>query len=296
MIAGVLDTTNTGVGPNPASAPLTTAAVKNVLASAADAIWNSAAPSISTQPQKAARLYSLASSAASALIPSTVPNSVENLDALATSLTNPYYQSATAVQLQTMLLNIRTAAGVAANTLNYGAIAQGALRNPGNRTGAGYAAINAGLANDPYVADLVSAYIAFTTPAAVNTLGALDPVAVAAAGALKFPGSAGTIAVYQLDNTPGLTNALAKDIVNRSVGANQTGATGVAAAVVGHGLGAFPPLTPGDITSAVITAAPISSAGAIARQVLSTAGAGVSLNVTQVAGEAIKAAADISPR
>lgn len=270
---------------SPAAAALQPAGVNLMISDAINGIIFSSVLSAATVPQKTALILGLASTAVTS---ATMNGSPANLDAATQALT---YQTAYVNLLDTTATGVigRIKAGVVANAINYGAIAQGVLRNTAYRNGADYIRIKAALSTT-YTTDFVNAFSLFVAPATASSLvvPGSNEAAVAAAGALKFPFSAGPIVRDVLTTSfPG--SSVVRDILNRATGAYQAGAASIATAAVGFG-GA----TPEDIAYGAITGGPIASAGAIAKAVINTAGL-TNANATAIGDSAIRAAASVSP-
>ena len=273
---------------SPPVAQLLSGGVTNVVNNAVGELFNSSAPSAATPAARGTLIYNLAT-----LVVPSVAGSSSNLDAAATALTGAGYQAPGVVTLQNMVLTIRNAAGGGAITdVSAGAIAQGALRNSGNVNGAGYVAIKAGLPGNAYATNLVDSYSNFSSAANASVRAATDPdpVAVAAAGALKFPASAPQITKDVLNAVP-LSAGDVQKVVGRAVGAIQSAAAAIAGAAV---TAVGPNVNAGNVTYGAVFSAQVGSAGAVARQVLSTA-TFAGTNIQQVANNSIQAAADASP-
>ena len=273
---------------SPPAAQLLPGGVTNVVTNAVGELFNSSAPSAATPAARGTLIYNLAT-----LVVPSVAGSSANLDAAAAALTAAGYQAPGVVTLQNMVLTIRNAAGGGAITdVSAGAIAQGALRNSGNVNGAGYVAIKAGLPGNAYATNLVDSYSNFSSAAnaTVRATTDPDPVAVAAAGALKFPASAPQITKDVLNAVP-LSAGDVQKVVGRAVGAVQSAAAAIAGAAV---TAVGPNVNAGNVTYGAVFSAQVGSAGAVARQVLSTA-TFAGTNIQQVANNSIQAAADASP-
>ena len=273
---------------SPPAAQLLPSGVTNVVTNAVGELFNSSAPSAATPAARGTLIYNLAT-----LVVPSVAGSSANLDAAAAALTAAGYQAPGVVTLQNMVLTIRNAAGGGAITdVSAGAIAQGALRNSGNVNGAGYVAIKAGLPGNAYATNLVDSYSNFSSAAnaTVRATTDPDPVAVAAAGALKFPASAPQITKDVLNAVP-LSAGDVQKVVGRAVGAIQSAAAAIAGAAV---TAVGPNVNAGNVTYGAVFSAQVGSAGAVARQVLSTA-TFAGTNIQQVANNSIQAAADASP-
>ena len=271
---------------NPPVAQLSPTGVTAVFNNAVSELFNSTAPSAATPAARGTLIYNLAT-----LVVPSVAGSPSNLDAAAAALTGGGYQAPGVVTLQNMVLTIRNAAGVITD-VTAGAIAQGALRNSANVNGAGYVAIKAGLPGNAYATNLVDSYSNFSSAAnaTVRATTDPDPVAVAAAGALKFPASAPQITKDVLNAVP-LSAGDVQKVVGRAVGAIQSAAAAIAGAAV---TAVGPNVNAGNVTYGAVFSAQVGSAGAVARQVLSTA-TFAGTNIQQVANNSIQAAADASP-
>lgn len=269
---------------SPAAAALQPVGVNAMITDAINGIIFSVVPSAATGPQKTALILGLASTAVTS---TTLQGSPANLDAATQALT---YQTAYVNLADTGVNGVigRIKAGVVANDINYGAIAQGVLRNTAYRNGTDYGRIKTALSTT-YTTDFVNAFSLFVAPITASSLVVSgNEAAVAAAGALKFPASAGSIVRDVLTTSfPG--SSVVRDILNRATGAYQAGAASIATAAVGFG-GA----TPEDIAYGAITGGPIASAGAIAKTVINTAGL-TNANATAIGDSAIRAAVSVSP-
>jgi len=257
------------------------AAVSGLLLDATAAIVWSTVPNAATVALKKTLISGVATSAGSS---TTVNSSPANLDFATYGLT--FYSAY--VDLPVVITNLK--AGVAVSDVNYGAIAQGILRNGPYRNAVMYTAIKTGLST-PYTDDLVDSFNTFNTTnaAAAGGLAATyDPAAVVAAGVVRYQASAGQIVRDVLTAATPVPSDV-RDILNRATGAYQAGAAATAAAAVGFG-GA----TPEDIAFGAITGAQIGSAGGIARTVIQTAGL-TNANATAIGNSAIEAAAAASP-
>ncbi len=259
-------------------ATVSSASIYNVVANAATAV----AGSVALIP-KAAILTSIASTMGA---DGAVMSVTANLDALTNALTTTGLQ--THVTLNSMVSAIRTAVGVPTSAKD-GAIAQGALRVIGNRTGVGYTAIKSGLGNTTYVNNLVDSFSLLSAGNANAGLlaGSYAPDAVAAAASVKYPAQAGVAVGQILDLGHSAPDNV--KIVTASVNAYQAGAAAIATAAVGRGTA-----TVSDVTSGATLGAQIGAAGAIARAVVIKAGLTVA-NAQDVAASAIAASATIAP-
>ena len=263
---------------NPAPAALQSIGIKTLVADAVSAIAN--APTANAATATPAQKGALISALATTVLP-TISGSPTNIDQASAALlaagVQPY------VMPGSMALTLK--ASVPVSNANYGAIAQGGLRgNPGAS-----AAIRTALST-PYTNDLIDAFNAFALPGNAGTLaGTYDPVAVSAAGATKFPGSAPSI-VKDVLNASGASSTVAQDIIGRGIAAAiGTAPQLIASAAVGAGAA-----TLGDVTRGATLAAPVGSAGAIAKAV-AIAGTLTPATALSVATTAIAAAADASP-
>lgn len=246
-------------------------------------------PATATNALKKVLTEDAASSAVAAIVASPVLNTSVNLDQATFAVTNP----SAIINLNDMLVKIIAAAGAAGDDIKSGAIAQGALRNPANRNPVGYGIIK-GASGNGYKDDVVDAFDAFgltlTALEAQTHAGTYDPAAVAAAGALRFPGSAAVIVKDALiGGVPG-PGAVAQNIVARGVAASQ----GSAVAIATLSAAGFGGALPADIAAGAITGGQIGDAGAIAKAVM----LGIPLtpaNATAIGDAAVAAAAAASP-
>ena len=239
---------------------------------------------------KALQIKSVASAGVLAILtPGSALNRSVNLDYLTSGLTLP---SAT-VDLDDIIATIKLAAG-AITPAQARSIAQGALRNVVNRNSAGYADIKLGLGANSASDDLVDAFAGYSAPTFAVTTGLLanlDPVSVAAAGALKFfPNAAAIVKDVLVVANPG-PGASAQDIVEAAAAAAQ----GKAVDIATLSAAGFGGATAADIAAGAIKGGAIGSAGAIAKAVASNA---ANLNAVQaplIASAAIASAAAVSP-
>lgn len=283
-IGALVNSALTGaVAGTPPSAALGSAGVKSVIYNALNAIGN--APTGNANTANNALKGGLITGLVATVIP-TIAGSPVDLSQATSTLTG--INVTTYVTTSAMVSAIK--GSVVASNLNYGAIAQGALLGLPSAS----AAIKAALGTS-YTNDLIDAYNAFATPASAGGLAlTYDPVAVAAAGGTKFPGSAAAIVKDILSplssNASGL---LAQDIIGRGVAAavGQPAQNIAAAAVGANGL-----VTLSDVVTGATLAAPIGSAGAIARAVAVAplAGGLTPANATSVGNAAIAAAATVA--
>lgn len=283
-IGALVNSALTGaVAGTPPSAALGSTGVKSVIYNALNAIGN--APTGNANTANNALKGGLITGLVATVIP-TIAGSPVDLSQATSTLTG--INVTTYVTTSAMVSVIK--GSVVASNLNYGAIAQGALLGLPSAS----AAIKAALGTS-YTNDLIDAYNAFATPASAGGLAlTYDPVAVAAAGGTKFPGSAAAIVKDILSplssNASGL---LAQDIIGRGVAAAVgQPAQNIAAAAVG----ANALVTLSDVVTGATLAAPIGSAGAIARAVAVAplAGGLTAANATLVGNAAIAAAATVA--
>ncbi len=282
-IGALVNSALTGaVAGTPPAAALGSAGVKSVIYNAINAIGN--APTTNANTANNTSKGNLITNVVTTIIP-TIAGSPVNLSQATSTLTG--INVTTYVTTATMVSAIKNS--VAASSLNYGAIAQGALLGLPSAS----AAIKAAL-NTSYTNDLIDAFNAFATPGNASALAlAYDPVAVAAAGGTKFPGSASSIVKDVLFNS-NASGGQAQDIIGRGIAAAVgQPAQNIAAASVGSN----PFVTLSDVITGATLGAPIGSAGAIARAVAVTplAGGLTPVNATTIGNAAIAAAASASP-
>ena len=242
-----------------------------------------------------ALIEDIAAASVAAILASPALNRPANLDFATQALTIP---SGT-VDLGAMVTKIQVAT-VNMTDIQAGAIAQGALRNIVNRNNLGYSAIKTGLLNNAYSDELVDAFAGYnntssasaSSTASVLLTAGYDPAAVAAAGSLKFGGSADKIVKAVLQGaTPG-PGAIAQNIVARAAAAAQTQASAVAIATTNAG--GFGGATPADIVAGVITGANVGNAGLAAKAVASFPANKTTVKAPLIAAAAIKAAAAVA--
>ena len=269
------------VAGNPPPAALTPDAVSTLATSAIGAI--SGAPVANAATATPALKGALMSGMATTIFP-TLAGSTSNIDKASSAFLANSVQSF--VTAGNMTLTIMGA--LAATEANYGAIAQGGLRTNAPASAAIKAALQTSGATSAYTDVLIDAYATITVATAGVMAGvSAKPAAVVAAGATKFPTGAPQIVKDAL-NATGFAGAAAQTLIARGVAAAfSTLPQNIATAAVGAG-GA----TLVDVTTAVTTAAPIGSAGLIARAVVVAGGLP---NASIVADAAIAAAAAVSP-
>ena len=209
----------------------------------------------------------VASSAIAAIVASSVLNRPVNLDMAAAGVTIP----SASLDLASMLAAVTAAAGGASDSVS-GAIAQGALRNPINRNASSYAVIKAGVGGLGYTNNLVDAFNSFNTGSAANAaaIAALrGQTAAAAAGSLRFPANANTIIRDSLTGNVSGSSATRQATIERGVAAAQTSALTVATTLAA---GVFGGATLTDVTAGCIRGGQISTAGGVAKNVVTAAG------------------------
>jgi hypothetical protein len=266
------------------------AMLNTLLKSAMDAVTtaNPSNPATSSAALRQAINEGVASSAIAAIVASPVLNRPVNLDLATSGVTIP----SASLDLGSMLAAVTTAAGGPSDSVS-GAIAQGALRNPINRNSTSYAVIKAGVGGGTYSNNLVDAFHSFNTGSAANAAAiaaARGQTAAAAAGALRFPANANTIIRDSLTGNVSASSATRQATIERGVAAAQTSALTVATTLAA---GAFGGATLTDVTTGVIRGAQISSAGGIAKNVITAAGL-TPANATTVGTIAIRAAVGVA--
>lgn len=215
-----------------------------------------------TNAAKKLLIEDIGSAAVAAIVAAPALNSAPNLDQATAALTIP---SAT-VNLNDMILKITSAVG-APTTIQLGAIAVGALRNPVNQNPASYLTIKTAVGG-AYATDLVDSFAVFNVGAPGNATGLVtggkDAAAVAAAGSLKFPGSAGAIVKDSLIAAASGVPAVRQNIVARAAASSQSSALAIATA----NAAGFGGATPADIVAGAITGGQIKDAGVISKAVV----------------------------
>ena len=254
-------------------------------------------------------------------------NSIANLDAAAQGLTSPGVLSlGGGTNLTTMLGYIKAAAASALPTPpttsadeRDGAIVQGTIRNGVNAgvytelfaafSGAGNYGHDLAYAHQNYPA----AYSLLATQNRLGDPGGPNAAAITAAGTLKFPGSQTVVAKDVLNtltgpayyNGPVPATAMpgydAESIIKSGVGAAPSNASAIAGSLVLTGGLGGAAVGGANVTAAVvaryaIAAAPVSSAGAIAQQIIIKATLStLAADIKNIGDGAITGAAEASP-
>ncbi|MEI8107898.1 MAG: hypothetical protein WCI46_08780, partial [Verrucomicrobiota bacterium] len=226
----------------------------------------------------------VASSAIAAIVASPVLNRPVNLDLAAAGVTIP----SASLDLASMLTVVTAAAGGASDSVS-GAIAQGALRNAINRNAGSYAVIKSGVGGLTYSNNLVDAFNSFNLGSAANAAAIAavrGQTAAAAAGSLRFPANANTIIRDSLTGNASGVAGTRQTTIERGVAAAQSSALTVATTLAA---GAFGGATLTDVTTGCIRGGQISTAGGVAKNVVTAAGL-TPANATTVGTVAIQTA------
>ena len=271
----------------------------NIIKDAMDSIIASTAPNAATVSQKQALFLTLGTGAgASTAMSGSNGNSTANLDAAAAQLTsNTTYVDPTT---STMISNI--AAGVVFNDVNYGAIAQGVLRNTAYRNATGYSVINTAVGASTYASKFVTAFSGFgaaysgTTIATMVAAAGSDPAAIAAASVVRFPTQSAQVEgdVLVDFNNVGDTATIRK-IIRSIVGAYQGNANFVRYGInrnTGGSLAAY--ANAEDVVYGAIQGSAIKDAGAFVKSGLLYSGLTTG-SAANIVSNAIAAAASVSP-
>ena len=230
----------------------------------------------------------VASSAIAAIVASPVLNRPVNLDLAAAGVTIP----SASLDLASMLTVVTAAAGGASDSVS-GAIAQGALRNAINRNAGSYAVIKSGVGGLTYSNNLVDAFNSFNLGSAANAAAIAavrGQTAAAAAGSLRFPANANTIIRDSLTGNASGVAGIRQTTIERGVAAAQSSALTVATTLAA---GAFGGATLTDVTTGCIRGGQISTAGGVAKNVVTAAGL-TPANATTVGTVAIQTAIGIA--